>query len=101
MNNEYMRSALDYLEEQEDINKLVRGARHYNSPNLGITSWARMPVYECDFGWGKPIFMGPCNITDDGLSFLLASAAHDGSVSLSLALRADHMATFAHLVTDI
>lgn len=101
MNDEYLRSALDYLEVQEDVSKLVRGARHFNSPNLGITSWARMPVYECDFGWGRPIFMGPCAIAYEGLAYVLAGPVRDGTLSLSLGLRADHMTAFAQLVSDI
>jgi shikimate O-hydroxycinnamoyltransferase len=101
MNDDYLWLALDYLEMQEDVSKLVRGAHHFNSPNLGITSWARMPVYECDFGWGRPIFMGPSAIAYEGLVYVLASPVNDGSLSLSLGLRADHMATFANLVTNI
>lgn len=101
MNDDYLRSALDYLELQEDVSKLVRGAHHFNSPNLGITSWARMPVYDCDFGWGRPIFMGPAAIAYEGLAYVLASPIGDGSLSVSLGLRSDHMKTFEKLVTAI
>jgi len=86
---------------QEDVSQFVRCSRHFNSPNLGITSWARMPVYECDFGWGRPIFMGPCAIAYEGLAYVLGNPVYDGSLSLSLGLRADHMAAFANLVTNI
>jgi shikimate O-hydroxycinnamoyltransferase len=97
MNEGYLRSALDYREVQEDVSKLVRGARHFNSPNDGITSWVRMSVYECDFGWGRPIFMGLSAIAYEALADVLASPLNDGSLSLSLpGLRADHVATFAN-----
>ena len=101
MDDEYLRSALDYLELQEDISKLARGAHHFNSPNLGLTSWARMPVYDCDFGWGRPIFMGPAAIAYEGLGYVLGSPIGDGTLSLSLGLRSDHMETFEKLVTAI
>ncbi|CAM6056173.1 unnamed protein product [Sphagnum tenellum] len=101
MDDEYLRSALDYLELQPDLSKLVRGASHFGSPNLGITSWARMPVYDCDFGWGRPIFMGPAIIAFEGLAFILSSPNGDGSLTLSLGLRSDHMKTFAKMVTAI
>ncbi|KAK7333112.1 hypothetical protein VNO80_29875 [Phaseolus coccineus] len=28
-------------------------------PNVHINSWAKFPIYEADFGWGRPIFMRP------------------------------------------
>ncbi|KAK9066321.1 hypothetical protein SSX86_013642 [Deinandra increscens subsp. villosa] len=54
MNNDYLKSALDYLELQPDVKALVRGAHTFKCPNLGITSWARLPIHDADFGWGRP-----------------------------------------------
>jgi shikimate O-hydroxycinnamoyltransferase len=89
MNDDYLWLALDYLEMQEDVSK------------LGITSLARMAVYDCNFGWGRLIFMGPSAIAYEGLAYVLAIPVNDGSLSLSIGLRVDHMATFAHLITNI
>ncbi|KMZ61603.1 Shikimate O-hydroxycinnamoyltransferase [Zostera marina] len=99
--NEYMRSALDYLELQPDLSKLVRGAHTFQCPNLGITSWARLPVYDADFGWGRPIFMGPGGIAYEGLSFILPSPSDNGDLYLSIALQAEHMIKFRKLFYDI
>lgn len=99
--NEYMRSALDYLELQPDLSKLVRGAHTFRCPNLGITSWARLPVHDADFGWGRPIFMGPGGISYEGLSFILPSPSDNGDLYLSIALQADHMSNFRKLFYDI
>jgi hypothetical protein len=72
MDDEYLRSALDFLElRHPHIESLVRGAHTFRSPNLGITSWIRLPIYDADFGWGLPIFMGPAIIPFDGLAFIL------------------------------
>lgn len=97
MDNEYLRSALDYLQLQPDLSKLVRGAHTFRSPNLGITSWVRLPIHDADFGWEKPIFMGPAGIPFEGLAYILPSPSRDGSLSVSLALRAEHMARFEQL----
>ncbi|KAK6127931.1 hypothetical protein DH2020_038360 [Rehmannia glutinosa] len=78
MDNEYLRSALDYLELQPDLKALVRGAHTFRCPNLGITSWVRLPIHDADFGWGRPIFMGPGGIAYEGLSFVLPSPTNDG-----------------------
>jgi shikimate O-hydroxycinnamoyltransferase len=97
MDDEYLRSALDYLELQPDLSKLVRGAHTFRCPNLGITSWARLPIHVADFGWGRPIFMGPGGIAYEGLAFVLPSPTNDGSLSLAIALQKQHMDKFRKL----
>ncbi|XP_042474076.1 hydroxycinnamoyltransferase-like [Zingiber officinale] len=101
MDASYLQSALDYLEMQPDLGALVRGARTFSCPNIGITSWVRLPIHDADFGWGRPIFMGPGGIPYEGLSFVLPSPTGDGSLSLAISLQADHMLKFQKLIYDI
>jgi shikimate O-hydroxycinnamoyltransferase len=101
MDNDYLRSALDYLELQPDLKALVRGAHTFKCPNLGITSWARLPIHDADFGWGRPVFMGPGGIAYEGLSFIIPSSTNDGSLSLAIALPPDQMKLFQELFYDI
>ena len=98
MDDEYLRSALDYLELQPDLSKLVRGAHTFRCPNLGITSWVRLPIHDSDFGWGKPVFMGPGGISYEGLAFMIPSARDDGSIYVAISLQRDHMTAFRKLV---
>ncbi|CAL1376943.1 unnamed protein product [Linum trigynum] len=101
MDDEYLRSALDYLEVQPDLTALVRGAHTFKCPNLGITSWARLPIHDADFGWGRPIFMGPGGIPFEGLSFILPSPTGDGSMSVAISLQEEHMKLFNSLIYEI
>ncbi|KAK4802087.1 hypothetical protein SAY86_000290 [Trapa natans] len=101
MDNEYLRSALDYLELQPDLSALVRGAHTFRCPNLGITSWARLPIHDADFGWGRPIFMGPGGIAYEGLAFVLPSPNNDGSLSVAISLQTEHMRVFEKLLYEI
>ncbi|XP_027341165.1 shikimate O-hydroxycinnamoyltransferase-like [Abrus precatorius] len=101
MDNEYLRSALDYLELQPDLKALVRGAHTFRCPNLGITSWVRLPIHDADFGWGRPIFMGPGGIAYEGLSFIIPSSTNDGSLSVAIALPPEQMKVFQELFYDI
>lgn len=101
MDNEYLRSALDYLELQPDLTALVRGAHTFRCPNLGITSWTRLPIHDADFGWGRPIFMGPGGIAYEGLAFMLPSPTNDGSMSLAIALQTEHMKLFDKYLYEI
>ncbi|VAH70529.1 unnamed protein product [Triticum turgidum subsp. durum] len=98
MNDDYCRSALDYLELQPDLSALVRGAQTYRCPNLGITSWVNLPVHNADFGWGRPVFMGPGGVAFEGLAYVLPSAHNDGSLSIAISLQADHMNKFRQLI---
>ncbi|KAG9455900.1 hypothetical protein H6P81_000408 [Aristolochia fimbriata] len=100
MDDEYLRSALDYLELQPDLSALVRGAHTFRCPNIGITSWVRLPIHDADFGWGRPIFMGPGGIAYEGLSFVLPSPTNDGSLSLAISLQAGHMEHFKKIFYD-
>ncbi|KAF6172799.1 hypothetical protein GIB67_034651 [Kingdonia uniflora] len=100
MNDEYLRSALDYLELQPDLTTLVRGAHTFRCPNIGITSWSRLPIHDADFGWGRPIFMGPGGIAYEGLAFMLPSPVNDGSLSLAISLQSEHMKLFHKFLYD-
>ncbi|KAK9282190.1 hypothetical protein L1049_005102 [Liquidambar formosana] len=101
MDNDYLRSALDFLELQPDLSALVRGAHSFRCPNIGITSWTRLPIHDADFGWGRPIFMGPGGIAYEGLAFMLPSPTNDGSLSLAISLQSDHMKLFEQFLYDI
>ncbi|KAJ0979736.1 hypothetical protein J5N97_015210 [Dioscorea zingiberensis] len=98
MDDQYLRSALDYLELQPDLTALVRGAHTFRCPNLGLTSWVRLPIHDADFGWGRPIFMGPGGIAYEGLAFVLPSPVGDGSLSIAISLQPAHMQSFKKLL---
>ncbi|TYG66202.1 hypothetical protein ES288_D06G249000v1 [Gossypium darwinii] len=94
MNNEYLRSALDYLETLPDITVARRTPDTYHCPNLSINKWTRLSLYDADFGWGRPIYMGPANIVHEGKIYILPSPTNDGSLSLVACLQTAHMKLF-------
>ncbi|KAL8230431.1 hypothetical protein R6Q57_000209 [Mikania cordata] len=101
IDDDYLKSALDYLELQPDLTALGRGAHTFKCPNLGITSWVRLPIHDAGFGWGRPIFMGPGGIAYEGLSIVLPSPINDGSLSIAISLQAEHMKLFNGFLYDI
>ncbi|KAL6286106.1 hypothetical protein ACE6H2_010496 [Prunus campanulata] len=101
MDDDYLRSFLDYLElHLSSLSELVKPPL-VGSVNLWINSWVRLPIHDADFGWGRPIFMGPGAIQFDRLSFILPSATNDGSLSLVISLNSKHMKSFSKLLYDI
>ena len=71
MTDEYIRSAIDFIASQRDMN-LPRiayqtpdsdeGSHVLGNPNLNIVSWMNMPIDGADFGFGKPPVLGPGSI---------------------------------------
>jgi hypothetical protein len=102
VDGDYYRSALYYLELQPDPSVVLRrGASTFNGVNLRLISWAHMPVHDADFGWGRPVFMGPGGIAREGLGFVLPSPEGDGSISVAISLQAEHMDKFRKLVFEL
>ncbi|XVF65884.1 hypothetical protein PTKIN_Ptkin09bG0286800 [Pterospermum kingtungense] len=70
VNDEYLRSAIDHIEKVPDQNTLVRGSHTFRCPNLADAGLMRLPIYDADFGWGRPIFMGPADVEQEGKIFV-------------------------------
>nr|ADL62855.1 hydroxycinnamoyl-CoA transferase 2 [Cynara cardunculus var. scolymus] len=100
MDNNYLRSAIDYPEVQPDLSALIRGPSYFASPNLNINTWTRLPVHDADFGWGRPVFMGPACILYEGTIYVLPSPNNDRSMSLAVCLDADEQPLFEKFLYD-
>ncbi|XP_051115190.1 shikimate O-hydroxycinnamoyltransferase-like [Andrographis paniculata] len=60
MRSERLQSALDYLEMEKDRwDAIGENLMNYDSPNVSIVSWMWMPLYNLDFGFGRPCFVAP------------------------------------------
>lgn len=99
MNDSYLRSALHYLDQHQDINTLVpkQGNELYRCPNLSIVSWNKFPVSDADFGWGPPTYIGPANIYSEGKGFITANPINDQSLFLVMCLMTNHACLFEKL----
>ncbi|KAF3789839.1 Methanol O-anthraniloyltransferase [Nymphaea thermarum] len=94
-------ASLDYLEQQPDLGGLVGRAGYQKWWDLNISSLARLPVHDADFGWGKPIHIGTVAATVDGLGYILPSPSDDGSLSIVITLQTDAMRSLAKIIYDI
>jgi shikimate O-hydroxycinnamoyltransferase len=103
MTDEYIRSALDFMTSQEQVGSLrinfsVQGNTEETSfpgnPNLVIPSWIKLPLYGTDFGWGKPVHVGPGMLTVEGKSLIMPTPANDGSLIVALCLQTQCMDSF-------
>ncbi|XP_008223321.1 PREDICTED: shikimate O-hydroxycinnamoyltransferase-like [Prunus mume] len=97
--DDYFRSFLDYLELHNS--RVPKPNPFIWSPNLWINSWVRLPIHDADFGWGRPIFMGPGEAPVDGYCTILPSATNDRRLSVCISLNSEHMESFSKLLYDI
>ncbi|PON47908.1 Transferase [Trema orientale] len=102
MDNNYLKSAIDYLELQPSlIHGPGRGAEVFRNPNFGIVAWIGLPMYDADFGWGRPFYMGPAGLSFDGKAYILPTADNDGSFLVAIALQFEHMRVFEKLLYQV
>ncbi|KAK8502112.1 hypothetical protein V6N13_038619 [Hibiscus sabdariffa] len=100
VNNEYLRSNIDYIEKVSDLNNFVRPSHEIQCPNLAIIPWIWLPVYDANFGWGRPIYLRPANVPLEGLLFMIPSPDNDGSLSLVTRLQTSHVKLFEKLLYE-
>ncbi|GLJ52415.1 hypothetical protein SUGI_1114960 [Cryptomeria japonica] len=96
----YLRSGLDFLELQPDLNAVVRRNDMYKCPNMVINSWTCLPFYDADFGWGRPTMMGPPGTPPDGICRILPVQTNHKSVSVCLSLPRNDMVKFGKLLYE-
>ncbi|CAK7329172.1 unnamed protein product [Dovyalis caffra] len=100
MDDEYLRSVIDYMEEVGDLKQITQGIRLYECPNLKINSWLRLPFYKADFGWGAPLLIRPA-IASDGKAVMYPGPVNDGSFFLAIGLGTNHVKSFEKLFYDL
>ena len=101
IDDNFLRSSIDYLELHLD-RLVARGndALSLTSFNLTITSWVGLPIYEADFGWGKPFCMGPSAIFYEGKAYIIPNSTQDGNLSVAILLQSDQVKEFEKLFYD-
>uniref|UniRef100_A0A1I8JM83 Transferase n=2 Tax=Macrostomum lignano TaxID=282301 RepID=A0A1I8JM83_9PLAT len=74
---DYLRSILRWLAERPDRSRILPGFRMFAN-DLAFTSWVHFPVYEADFGWGRPLRFAVPSAGFDGLAVLMPRFDGDG-----------------------
>ncbi|KAJ7942588.1 spermidine hydroxycinnamoyl transferase-like [Quillaja saponaria] len=104
LTDEHVRAALDYAENLQNVDSLRYGNRegfYYGNPNLAIGSMIGIPLYDVDFGWGKPVYYDPGNMgIQDGKSLIIPSPDGDGSLFIHVRLQTQHMEAFKKYFYD-
>ncbi|KAK6941564.1 hypothetical protein RJ641_026941 [Dillenia turbinata] len=96
IDEEYLRSMVDYVE-------VNRPQRLEFGGKLTITQWTRFSMYEsADFGWGRPVYAGPIDITPTPQVCLFlpeGGAASTGAMVLCICLPKSAVDRFKELLS--
>eukprot|EP01018_Ginkgo_biloba_P029636 Gb_38698 [translate_table: standard] len=99
IDDKYIRSAIDLLETRPLNPRRIDPS---SSPNVRATSWLSFPMYELDFGWGKPVFVGLGSLeAAEGALVFIPAQTKDGSIDVVVHLYDSHMAAFEQICHTI
>ncbi|KAJ7515684.1 hypothetical protein O6H91_22G023400 [Diphasiastrum complanatum] len=104
VDRDYIRSALDFIELQQQNNPVQITKRNRTgsiTPNVGVSTWVHLPLYQLDFGWGTPVFAGNAGLPYEGSIILIPSHTKDGSVNATVGLFAPDMAKFEEIYNQL
>ncbi|MQL81677.1 hypothetical protein Taro_014146 [Colocasia esculenta] len=93
LGDEHVRSLVDLLEQrrQEDLTELESLLLRRPATSLYAVSWLGLPIYETDFGWGKPILVRRVSLASSGMVYILHNPRSKGGVSLIMSLETECM----------
>ncbi|EEE65224.1 hypothetical protein OsJ_20373 [Oryza sativa Japonica Group] len=96
----YVRSLLDHLEQTAAAASggaagLRKGEWVMPESDLWVISWQGLPLYDADFGWGRPAFMGRACLQFSGLVYLVPGRDDgDGRLDVVVAMDPESLAKF-------
>lgn len=90
----YVRSLVDYLETLQDAKGQQKGRWVMPRSDLWVISWQGLPIYDADFGWGRPVFMGRACLQFAGLVYVMQDPGESGGITLAVALEPESMEGF-------
>ena len=95
--DEYVRSVIDWLEVHKGVPSTANG-------NFYVSAWWKLPFYELDFGYGKPIYGGPVVSGMDEFVLLLSDGnglGKGGGINAWVVLERRKMERFSCYVTKL
>ncbi|KAK6135430.1 hypothetical protein DH2020_030825 [Rehmannia glutinosa] len=79
IDDEYIRKlSREYDGYVSDISKFYDLVVSGEMESVGFSSWARFPVYDMDYGWGKPVWVCPTSCPEKNVVFLMGTKDGDG-----------------------
>ncbi|KAJ4710284.1 Hydroxycinnamoyl-CoA shikimate/quinate hydroxycinnamoyl transferase [Melia azedarach] len=100
MDDEYVKSALAYLKQFPDPKAFKQSDHTFKCPNLLISNLSLMPIYDADFGWGRPMYVRPL-LRSDGTVQIFPSSSNDRSLLVITYLETHQIQLFKKFFYEI
>ncbi|MCL7029926.1 hypothetical protein MKW94_007585 [Papaver nudicaule] len=91
----------DYVRDLQTNNAFLDGMKSFaeNGPRaepliLSFTSWCRFPIYEANFGWGRPIWVGSCTLPMKNVVYLMDTNSSGDGIEAWVSLSQEDMDEF-------
>ncbi|RCV24625.1 hypothetical protein SETIT_5G101100v2 [Setaria italica] len=101
VDDELVRSAIDYY-EMAGTGSQSSAKGTLPETDLQVISWLGMPIYDADFGWGKPRVMSRAESNRGGFVHLMNNGPADGAggVSVLMCMEAANMKELERLLYE-
>ncbi|KAL5205648.1 hypothetical protein ABZP36_033857 [Zizania latifolia] len=93
----FVRSVIDFLEVESEKGSQAARRQFMPETDLWVVSWLGMPIYDADFGWGRPGFVAPAQMFGSGTAYVTQGPDTDfggGGVSVLFALEPEYLHCF-------
>ncbi|KAJ3703755.1 hypothetical protein LUZ61_007460 [Rhynchospora tenuis] len=97
VNDEYVRSLIDYLEIMKNE---VFAKKQVPESHLRVVSISRMPVYDSDFGWGAPYFASRWDVDENRTVYINNESGESGGLEVVVTLDSATMHCFEKLFNE-
>ncbi|CAD6269662.1 unnamed protein product [Miscanthus lutarioriparius] len=98
LSDEYIRSLADYLEQAMSDGRGVHlGQWAISDTDLLVVSWIGLPIYDVDFGWGRPSFVSRALLDQSNLLYLVSSPDDDGRLNVTVSMEPQALSRFKKL----
>ncbi|XP_066387685.1 hydroxycinnamoyltransferase 4-like [Miscanthus floridulus] len=99
VDDELVRSAIDYHHELLESGFQPKRA-FMGDAEMRVVSWLGMPMYDADFGWGKPMRVSRAGSVHRGYMHLVRDGPDaDSAIRVMACLEAAHMKEFERLIS--
>uniref|UniRef100_A0A0D9XDU8 Uncharacterized protein n=1 Tax=Leersia perrieri TaxID=77586 RepID=A0A0D9XDU8_9ORYZ len=94
----FVRSVIDFLEVESEKGSQAARGQFMPETDLWVVSWLGMPIYDADFGWGRPGLVAPAQMFGSGTAYVTQVPVKDdgsgGGVSVLFALEPEYLQCF-------
>ena len=92
MTKEFIIDLINWLDEQKAVNGFTFNCNIFNNDML-VSSMARFPIYDCDFGYGRPVNMLVPTFYLPGIMWIFPNSQNNG-LRIEFCLEKDEMESF-------